>query len=121
MWLPFSCCAGGWITRINDTTEKAQELTVSRRASRTATSQAPRAGAPLALPSDTQIRTEVPVLGMTCRTCELRITRNVMKIPSVLQASASASRGRVIIDSTRPLSYRALERAIQQAGYEIGE
>ena len=94
---------------------------MSRRASRPA---APR---PSPVPErvepapDSFIRTEVPVLGMTCRTCELRIARNVKQIRSVLQVSASARQGRVIIESSQPLSYRSLERAIQQAGYEIGQ
>ena len=57
---------------------------------------------------------------MTCRSCEFRIERHVANIGSVLDVSASAPRGRVVIESSRPLSYRKIERAIQAAGYEIG-
>jgi sulfite exporter TauE/SafE/copper chaperone CopZ len=65
--------------------------------------------------------TVVSVLGMTCRTCEQRIGRHVGKIKSVESVTASAARGRVVIESSKPLSYRSLERAIRLAGYEIGE
>ena len=63
----------------------------------------------------------VPVLGMTCRACEQRIGRQVGKIRHVESVSASAARGRVVIESSQALSYRSIERAIQLAGYEIGE
>jgi uncharacterized protein len=65
--------------------------------------------------------TIVPVLGMTCRACEQRIGRHVGKIRYVESVAASAARGRVVIESSRPLSFRSIERAIQLAGYEIGE
>jgi uncharacterized protein len=64
--------------------------------------------------------TVVPVLGMTCRSCEVRINRSVSKLRDVESVAASAPRGRVVIESSRPLPYRSLERAIRQAGYEIG-
>ena len=67
------------------------------------------------------VTTVVPVLGMTCKTCEVRIARHVVKLRFVEQVSVSARRGRVVIESTRPLSYPAIERAIEQAGYEIGQ
>jgi sulfite exporter TauE/SafE/copper chaperone CopZ len=70
---------------------------------------------------DSGFTTIVPVLGMTCRACEQRIGRQVGRIKSVESVAASAARGRVVIESSQPLSYRSIERAIQQAGYEIGE
>ena len=65
--------------------------------------------------------TIVPVLGMTCRSCEQRIGRHVGKLRYVESVAASAARGRVVIESSQPLTYRSLERAIRLAGYEIGE
>jgi sulfite exporter TauE/SafE/copper chaperone CopZ len=64
--------------------------------------------------------TIVPVVGMTCRSCEFRIERHVAKLPYVEDVTASAPRGRVVIESSRPLSQRKIERASQQAGYEVG-
>ena len=69
---------------------------------------------------DDTFTTIVPVLGMTCRSCELRINRFVSKLRDVESVVASAPRGRVVIESSRPLRYRSMERAIRQAGYEIG-
>lgn len=65
--------------------------------------------------------TIVPVLGMTCRTCEERIGRHVRKIRGVESVAASAARGRVVIESMEPLTFRSIEKAIRLAGYEIGE
>jgi len=64
--------------------------------------------------------TVVPVLGMTCRSCEIRINRHVSQLRDVESVAASAPRSRVVIESSRPLRYRSIERAIRQAGYEIG-
>jgi sulfite exporter TauE/SafE/copper chaperone CopZ len=64
--------------------------------------------------------TVVPVLGMTCRSCEARIERYVAKLPAVRRVNASAARGRVVIESVGPLSERAVDAAIGAAGYKIG-
>jgi sulfite exporter TauE/SafE/copper chaperone CopZ len=67
------------------------------------------------------VRTEVPILGMTCRSCEIRVARHLAKLKSVESVEVSAPRHRAVIESLRPLSYRSIERAVRLAGYEIGE
>ena len=54
------------------------------------------------------IATTVPVAGMTCRSCEVRIQRFVGRLPNVQHVKASAVRGRVEIESTagRPGRHR---------------
>jgi sulfite exporter TauE/SafE/copper chaperone CopZ len=64
--------------------------------------------------------TVVPVLGMTCRSCEARIERHVSKLSNVRRVSASAARGRVVIESVGAIPARAVAAAIGAAGYEIG-
>lgn len=66
------------------------------------------------------ITTIVPVLGMTCRSCEVRIERHVSKLPTVQRVSASAARGRVVIESTAQLSDADVAAALDAAGYAIG-
>ena len=66
------------------------------------------------------ISTTVPVAGMTCRSCEVRIQRYVGRLPHVQHVKASAVHGRVEIESTAPVPAAAVERAIRAAGYEIG-
>jgi sulfite exporter TauE/SafE/plastocyanin domain-containing protein/copper chaperone CopZ len=61
-----------------------------------------------------------PVMGMTCRTCEVRIARFVGKLPNVEHVTASAVRGQVTVETTAPVSSAAIEKAINKAGYEIG-
>ncbi len=66
------------------------------------------------------ISTTVPVAGMTCRTCEVRIQRFVGRLPNVQRVRASAVHGRVEIESTAPVPATAIAKAINAAGYEIG-
>ena len=82
---------------------------------------APPAAGP-AMPAATAgpISTTVPVAGMTCRTCEVRIQRFVGRLPNVQHVAASAVHGRVEITSSAPIPPAAVENAIRAAGYEIG-
>jgi len=66
------------------------------------------------------ISTTVPVAGMTCRTCEVRIQRHVGRLPNVQRVKASAVHGRVEIESSAPVPAAAIARAISAAGYEVG-
>lgn len=69
---------------------------------------------------DGPITTTFPVLGMTCRSCEVRIAKFVGKLPNVERVTASAARGQVTVECSGPVSTAAIERAIGKAGYEIG-
>ncbi len=62
----------------------------------------------------------LPVVGMTCRSCERRIEREVGRLPNVERVSASAVHGRVEIVAARPVPASALQAAIEAAGYSIG-
>ena len=62
----------------------------------------------------------LPVMGMTCRSCEVRIAKFVGKLPAVERVSASSVRGQVTVESSAPVSTAAIERAINKAGYEVG-
>ncbi len=66
------------------------------------------------------IATTFPVMGMTCRSCEVRISKHVGRIPNVERVSASAVKGQVTVESSAPVSAAAIEKAINKAGYEIG-
>lgn len=71
-------------------------------------------------PVDARTTVTIPVAGMTCRSCEVRIQRHVARIPGVERVTASAVRGRVIVESSQPIPAPAIERAINTAGYELG-
>lgn len=62
----------------------------------------------------------LPVMGMTCRSCEVRIAKFVGRLPNVEKVTASAVHGRVIVETSARVSPTAIERAINKAGYEIG-
>lgn len=77
------------------------------------------AGLPLD-PRPRSVSITVPVAGMTCRSCEVRIERYVGRLPNVRRVRASAVKGRVEIESSAPVPPAAIERAINTAGYELG-
>jgi len=64
--------------------------------------------------------TVVPVAGMTCRTCEIRIQRYVGHLPGVERVEASAVHGRVVVETSSPVPSSAIAKAISMAGYEVG-
>lgn len=66
------------------------------------------------------VTTTIDVVGMTCRSCEVRIQRYVARIPNVLHVTASAIRGRVEIRSSAPIPAASVARAIEAAGYALG-
>jgi len=76
--------------------------------------------APVATTAAGLISQTVPVAGMTCRTCEVRIQRFVGRLPNVQGVRASAAQGRVEIESSAPVPAAAIAKAISAAGYEIG-
>ena len=66
------------------------------------------------------IAVTLPVVGMTCRSCEVRISKFVGRLPNVEKVTASAVRGQVTVESSARVSPAAIEQAINKAGYEIG-
>lgn len=62
--------------------------------------------------------TTLPVRGMTCRACEVRVGRAVRAVPGVREVRVSARRGTLRVDGDA--SRAAVERAVVAAGYEVG-
>jgi sulfite exporter TauE/SafE/plastocyanin domain-containing protein/copper chaperone CopZ len=75
---------------------------------------------PATVTSSGSISVTLPVMGMTCRSCEVRIAKFVGRLPAVERVSASSVRGEVTVESSEPVSTAAIETAINKAGYEIG-
>ncbi|HEX2753818.1 MAG TPA: heavy metal-associated domain-containing protein, partial [Candidatus Limnocylindrales bacterium] len=57
---------------------------------------------------------------MTCRSCEVRIERNLRRLPNIERVSASAVHARVEIVSSGPVPAADIAAAIEAAGYEVG-
>ena len=104
--------------------DELHRIAVARRQARTGNRQSAATGPPQAkIPTSSPppvIATTVPVAGMTCRSCEVRIERQVGRLPGVARVSASSTRGCVDIESSAPIPRAAIAEAIQWAGYEIG-
>ena len=104
--------------------DELHRIAVARRQARTGSgqptpTQPPQAQVPTSsLPQ--VVVTTVPVAGMTCRSCEVRIERQVGRLPGVARVLASSTRGRVEIQSSSPIPQARIAGAIHKAGYEIG-
>jgi uncharacterized protein len=64
---------------------------------------------------------DLPVKGMTCRACEVRITKSLVSVPGVEKAKVSASRGIARVQTTGRVSRSRLTAAIEDVGYEVGQ
>ncbi len=100
--------------------EELHRLAVERRNQRMGKSvPLPAGDAPLGAATG-PTTTVIPVKGMTCRACEVRIARYVGRLPNVEKVTASAVQGRVVVESSAPVPPEEIERALNKAGYEIG-
>jgi sulfite exporter TauE/SafE/copper chaperone CopZ len=60
----------------------------------------------------------VPITGMTCASCERRITKALTKLPGVETVEVSATRGTATIYGTALPAQNIIDAAIRSAGYE---
>ncbi len=65
-------------------------------------------------------KTIVPIKGMHCRSCEILICEKLEEIPEIKNAQVSYKKGQALIYSKTPLDMRAVESAVEEAGYEVG-
>ncbi|MDP2813067.1 MAG: sulfite exporter TauE/SafE family protein [Erysipelotrichaceae bacterium] len=61
----------------------------------------------------------IQVEGMTCKACEKNVNTEIKKISSVKHVFSNAKTGEVSIQSTSPVSYVHLKKAIEEAGYRL--
>jgi len=61
---------------------------------------------------------EYQVSGMSCGHCEAAIRSEVTQIPGVDEVTVSATTGRLVVTSTRPVDEDAILGAVDEAGYE---
>ncbi len=62
----------------------------------------------------------VHVMGMTCTSCERRVTKALLAVPGVRSVIVSAARGVATVRGDAPLDRDLLHSAIRSAGYEPG-
>ena len=60
----------------------------------------------------------VPISGMTCASCEKRVTASLSTVPGVRSVRVSAARGTATVRGEAPLDRARLDAAIRSAGYE---
>ncbi|MDR1394234.1 MAG: sulfite exporter TauE/SafE family protein [Bifidobacteriaceae bacterium] len=64
-------------------------------------------------------KTVIPIAGMTCQACAVRVAKLLRQIPGVDQAKVSFTNGQATITSRQPPNREQLDAAIRPAGYAI--
>jgi sulfite exporter TauE/SafE/copper chaperone CopZ len=64
---------------------------------------------------------DLPVTGMTCRSCEVRVGKALRAVPGVQKATVSSARGVARVTTAGPVPRGRLEAAVVSAGYQVRE
>jgi sulfite exporter TauE/SafE/copper chaperone CopZ len=77
---------------------------------------------PKATPTRRRVVVErtVPIAGMTCGACEVRVAKKLRKMAGVIDVSVSQRKGQAIIHSTHVIPPAQIAQAVKSAGYEVG-
>lgn len=62
----------------------------------------------------------VPIKGMTCAACEIKVAKALGNLPGVTSATASARAGRAVLTVSERPSDEAMNAAMAKAGYTVG-
>ncbi|MDP1743692.1 MAG: sulfite exporter TauE/SafE family protein [Candidatus Amesbacteria bacterium] len=63
---------------------------------------------------------KVHIKGMHCRSCEIILEEEILKVPNVIKASVHHQKGIAVIDYQNNLDSKAVIKAIEDAGYTEG-
>ena len=66
-------------------------------------------------------KTSFTVSGMTCEHCVASVREEITELDGVREVAVDLATGQVSVTSEAPLSQRALNEAVQEAGYELVE
>jgi copper chaperone CopZ len=61
------------------------------------------------------------VEGMTCASCETRVSKQLKKIPEVTAVKVSARHGTATLTTTNDPDLETIEKAVKKAGYKLGK
>ena len=64
---------------------------------------------------------QVDIKGMHCRSCEILLSDEIIKIPGVEEVTVDQNSGSAKIKYDGELKYHAIKKAIESVGYEIGK
>jgi uncharacterized protein len=62
----------------------------------------------------------IPIKGMHCRSCEILVEDELLKIPEVQKVDVNQKKGQAIIYSSKQIDNDKLEEAVINAGYTLG-
>ena len=56
---------------------------------------------------------------MTCRSCAATVSEEIREIPGVTDVDVDLVTGSVTIDSSEPVQIADVQRAVEEAGYQL--
>ncbi len=62
---------------------------------------------------------EIPVVGMTCSSCVLKVQNNISKLPGVKKASVNLVTEKATVEVTSNVNIRDIVKSIKSSGYDI--
>ena len=63
--------------------------------------------------------TTLKVKGMSCQHCVMSVTKALGQLEGVKNVEVNLSKGEVRFDNTKDIASNRIEKAIQDAGYEV--
>lgn len=74
-------------------------------------------------PESNPQRRTVCIQGMHCASCDMMVERALSKVPGVLSVDARHATGEAVVttDASNPPDAEAIRRAVEQAGYALGD
>ena len=63
----------------------------------------------------------VSVKGMSCQHCVNAVTKALEQVEGVKNVEVSLEKGEARYDEDKPVDRKAVRKAVQNAGYEVGE
>ncbi|MDR1293588.1 MAG: sulfite exporter TauE/SafE family protein, partial [Bifidobacteriaceae bacterium] len=87
---------------------------------KTRTNQAQRTSQTRRAPRPRTVRTTVPISGMTCGACEVRVGKALRRMPGVVEAKVSLARGTATLVAEARVSAERIDAVLDPAGYHVG-
>ena len=61
------------------------------------------------------------VKGMSCQHCVMSVTKALNKLDGIQNVKVDLQKGEVSYDNTKAVAHEKIEKAIESAGFQIGE
>jgi len=64
---------------------------------------------------------KIKIQGMTCQHCVMSVTKALGSIPGIKNLRVDLVKGEATFENTQNASWQSIRKAIEEAGYRVGE